>query len=208
MAATEQIVRYLRKKYKHIRVIVPQNAMSAATMMACAADEVLMGYHSALGPTDPQVTSGGSYFTAQSIINEFNKAKQDIREDMSTLPLWTSRIANWPPGLLDDCARAIQLSEAMVAEWLIKYMKMNKSDAENAAQELADVNKHKIHNRPLNFDKLKSLKLEVKRLEDNQKLQDAVLSVFHATTVTFESTSCVKIVENHLGKGVYQQVLH
>lgn len=204
LAATEQIVLYLRSMYKHIRVIVPQNAMSAATMIACAADEILMGHHSALGPTDPQVIGSGNYIAAQSIINEFNKAKLDVKNDMSTLPLWTTRIANWPLGLLDDCERAIQLSQEMVADWLHKYMKLNKSTATNAAKELANANTHKTHNRPLGFDKLKSLKLNVKRLEDDHDLQDAVLSVFHATTVTFESTFCIKIVESHLGKGVYE----
>jgi ATP-dependent protease ClpP protease subunit len=53
--AAEQIVSYLRQKYKHIRVIVPLYAMSAATMIACAADEILMGRQSALGPIDPQL---------------------------------------------------------------------------------------------------------------------------------------------------------
>ncbi len=92
----------------------------------------------------------------------------------------------------------------MVADWLHKYMKLDKPKAERVAEVLADANRHKIHNRPLDFNKLQSLNLTVKRLEEDQDLQDAVLSVFHATTVTFESTPCIKIVENHLGKGVYQ----
>ncbi len=37
--SADQIVQYLRRKYDHIRVIVPQNAMSAATMIACAAEK-------------------------------------------------------------------------------------------------------------------------------------------------------------------------
>lgn len=50
LEAAEQIVSYLRSKYGHIRAIVPQNAMSAATMLACACDEIVMGKHSAIGP--------------------------------------------------------------------------------------------------------------------------------------------------------------
>jgi ClpP class serine protease len=50
--AAEQICEYLRTQYDHIRVIVPLQAMSAATMMALSADEVLMGDHSQLGPID------------------------------------------------------------------------------------------------------------------------------------------------------------
>ena len=41
--AAEAIVSYLRSRFSHIRVIVPQLAMSAATMIACAADEIVLG---------------------------------------------------------------------------------------------------------------------------------------------------------------------
>ncbi len=49
-------------------------------------------------------------------------------------------------------------------------------------------------------------------LEDDQNLQELVLSIFHATTHTFEGTPAVKIIENHLGNafiktaGVQQQM--
>jgi len=43
----------------------------------------------------------------------------------------------------------------------------------------------------------------VERLEEDQMLQELVLSVFHAIMVTFQVTPCVKIVENQNGKGVY-----
>jgi ClpP class serine protease len=39
LEAAEQIVNYLRAKQGHIRAIIPQNAMSAATMIACACKE-------------------------------------------------------------------------------------------------------------------------------------------------------------------------
>ena len=39
--AAEAIVVYLRSKFDHIRVFVPHMAMSAATMLACAADRSL-----------------------------------------------------------------------------------------------------------------------------------------------------------------------
>jgi len=56
LEAADQIVQYLRSKYKNIRAIIPQNAMSAATMIACACDSIIMGKHSAIGPIDPQIT--------------------------------------------------------------------------------------------------------------------------------------------------------
>jgi len=56
LEAAEQVVQYLRAKYNYIRAIIPQNAMSAATMIACACDEIVMGKQSAIGPIDPQIT--------------------------------------------------------------------------------------------------------------------------------------------------------
>ena len=53
-AAAEAIVNYLRAKFGNdIRVIVPQLAMSAGTMIACSAKQIIMGKQSSLGPIDP-----------------------------------------------------------------------------------------------------------------------------------------------------------
>jgi ClpP class serine protease len=51
---TEQIVFYLRSIFKNdIRAIVPHMAMSAGTMIACAAKSILMGLHSKPGVVRP-----------------------------------------------------------------------------------------------------------------------------------------------------------
>ena len=44
--AAESIMNYLRSRFDHIRAVIPVAAMSAATMMALACDEILMGTHS------------------------------------------------------------------------------------------------------------------------------------------------------------------
>ena len=51
--ATEAMVSYIRSKFQDVRVIVPLQAMSAATMLACSGDKIVMGKHSFLGPIDP-----------------------------------------------------------------------------------------------------------------------------------------------------------
>uniref|UniRef100_UPI003222108E SDH family Clp fold serine proteinase n=1 Tax=Acetoanaerobium noterae TaxID=745369 RepID=UPI003222108E len=70
-AATESIVDYLRRMFNtDIRVIVPQLAMSAGTMIACASKEIIMGKQSSLGPIDPQFNG----IPAHGVIEEFEKA--------------------------------------------------------------------------------------------------------------------------------------
>ena len=56
IAAAESIVDYLKRMFgKDIRAIIPQIAMSAGTMIACACKKILMGKQSNLGPVDPQL---------------------------------------------------------------------------------------------------------------------------------------------------------
>ena len=65
---------------------------------------------------------------------------------------------------------------------------------------LSDHTHFKSHNRHINYADAKELGLNVTELEADQDLQDLVLSVFHATTITFNDTVAVKIIENQNGK--------
>ena len=56
--AAETIVAYLRSKFTDIEVIVPTYAMSAGTMISLAANRIVMGRQSQLGPIDPQFLMG------------------------------------------------------------------------------------------------------------------------------------------------------
>ncbi len=210
LEAADQIVQYLRAKYQHIRVIVPQNAMSAATMIACAADEIVMGKHSAIGPIDPQIllpgSSGGQIAVpAHTILEDFQRAHAEVAANPNVASLWAPRFATLPPGYLNFCTQTIELAKEKVEHWLTQYM-FKGEDAATAsaiAGWLGSFGDHRTHGRPIGFDLALEKGLKVVRLEDDQKLQEAVLSVFHAVMVTFQSTQCLKIVENHLGKGIY-----
>jgi len=215
METAEQIVRYLRSKYNHIRAIIPQNAMSAATMIACASDEIIMGKHSALGPIDPQLiftTPNGSSFAspAQSILEEFEQAKKEVKEDPKTAPLWVSKVENYPYGLLDECKKTIELAIEKVREWLNSYMfhglPAEEKLGERIANWLGNAQYHKTHARPITIEKADEIGLKVTALEEDNDLQENVLSVFHAAMITFGMTNCVKMVENHNGKGLFHRI--
>jgi hypothetical protein len=203
LEAADQIVQYLRAKYKHIRAIVPQNAMSAATMIACACDEIVLDKHSAIGPIDPQMLFGQFAIPAHTILVDFDKARTDITNAPQLGQLWAPRLANLPPGFLNLCEQTIRLAKEKVELWLGRYMFGGKDQekANSIAEWLGNFEERRTHGRPIGFDVAQEKGLKVTRLEDNQDLQEAVLSVFHATMVTFQSTRCLKIIENHHGKG-------
>ena len=209
LEATEQLVQYLRAKYQYIRAIIPQNAMSAATMLACACDEIVMGKQSAIGPIDPQMTlvkQNGVAHTlpADSILADFERAKIEIAADKNSANVWIPKLMEIPNGFLDLCQKTIDLSKSKVAEWLDTYMiKDDDKKGASIAGWLGDFNEHKTHGRPINYQLAQEKGLKITLLENDQELQDKVLSVFHATLVTFDVAPCVKIIENHLGKGSY-----
>lgn len=205
--AAEAIVSYLRSRFSHIRVIVPNFAMSAATMIACAADEIVLGKHSFLGPTDPQILIptglGARWVAAQAVLDQFDKAQEES-SDPKKLSAWFPMLNQYGPDLLVYCEAVLNMSRELVKTWLESYMLKNKPDAPKQAKRIADWlanHRHfKSHSRHITRDVLESHGLVIARLEDDEILQDACLSVFHATTHSFSETPTLKIVENHTGR--------
>ncbi|HHT9153706.1 MAG TPA: SDH family Clp fold serine proteinase [Candidatus Hypogeohydataceae bacterium YC40] len=203
----EAIISYLRSKFSHIRVIVPQQAMSAATMLACGANVIVMGKHSFLGPIDPQIIlptpSGRIVVAAWAVLEQFDRASEEC-QDPKKMAAWLPLLAQYPPGLLVQCQEAKKLSEDLVKEWLAKFMFTEEKDANDKATrvagKLSDHSLFKSHGRHISRDKAEEMGLKIQKLEDNPYEQDAFLSIFHATTHTFNGTPAVKIMENHMGK--------
>jgi hypothetical protein len=214
-SAAEALVKYLRSKFDHIRVVVPQMAMSAATMMACSADAIVMGKHSFLGPIDPQfllptgVGETRRFVPAQTILDEFNRAVQEC-SDPKKVGAWMWKIQQYGPGLLVECENAISLSKRLVNDWLANYMFKGEADAIRKAEKIGEwLGSHgefKTHSRPLSRDVLALQGLKIENLEAKQPEQDAFLSVFHTYMHTFNGTGAVKIMENQLGKAYLKQV--
>lgn len=211
--ATEGLVKYLRSKFSDIRVIVPQAAMSAATMLACSGNGILMGKHSSLGPIDPQMILqtgvGTQAIPAQAILDQFRMAQEECK-DPEKLTSWLPMLEQYGPALLKQCEEALALSRTLVSEWLEAYMFKGDEDAhtkaERIATQLADHKHYMSHRRHISRDDAIVMGIKVKKLEEDAKLQDAVLSVFHSTTHTFTNTTAVKIIENHLGRSYVQLV--
>ena len=204
---TEALVSYIRTKFTHVRVIVPQAAMSAATMLACSANKIMMGKHSFLGPIDPQfilaTQIGVQSVPAQAILDQFDKAKEECKNPQ-LLGHWLPILGQYGPALIVQCENAITLSQLLLTEWLERYMFAEDPEAtetaKNIATYLSNHKEFKSHGRHISRAQAIELKLNIENLEDDQDIQDLVLSIFHATTHTFNGTGAVKIIENHNGK--------
>ncbi len=204
--ATEGLVSYIRSKFDDFRVVIPHAAMSAATMMACASDKILMGKHSFIGPIDPQIIAttqlGPQAIPAQAILDQFELAKSDCRSP-ELLGAWAPILPQYGPALLVQAKESLDLATELVSTWLAKYMLKTDLDPEKKAKEIAaTLANHKLfktHGRHINRVQARGFGLHIDDLEKDQKLQDLVLSIFHSNIITFNLTPTGKIIENHQG---------
>ena len=194
--AAEAIVNYLRDKFKKdIRVIVPQLAMSAGTMMACASKTIIMGKQSSLGPIDPQFNGIPAY----NIKSEFEEAKNDLLNNPANAQYWAIKLQQYPAAFMKTAIDAIELSGTLVKEWLGTCMYDKKTDKRIINRIVSKLNEHdksKVHGRHFNADFCKEIGLKIEMMEDNNALQDAILSIHHAYMITFSGTNAIKIIEN------------
>jgi len=213
--AAEAIVEYLRQRFSGLRVIVPVAAMSAATMMAMAADEIVMGAHSQLGPIDPQLTistpEGPRFAPAEAIRQQFAEAQADLAKHPEHTAAWLPILRSYAPALLQLCEHAALLSKSMVEQWLSRYMfstmENGGAKAAEVAAELSNYRKFMSHGRRIDRTQLRAFGLNIVDLEDDAKLQDLLLSVHHAISHTMNQTGTTKLIENNNGKAFIRRTV-
>ena len=210
IAATESLVDYLRKMFgTNIRAFVPQLAMSAGTMIACACKTIFMGDYSSLGPIDPQMPGGTP---AHGVVEEFARAHCEIKKDPSKISVWQPILNKYSPAFIGRCEKAIEWANEIVTEWLQTGMfecldtDSKRERSQKIVENLGNHALSKTHDRHLSYGYCKEIGLEVRRIEGYEGLQDAVLSVHYACILTLGATQAYKIIENHEGKAFIQQV--
>ena len=196
--ATETIVEYLRTKFDDIEVIVPLFAMSGGTMISLAANRVVMGRQSQLGPIDPQLPMGGRFISARAVQEQFETARDEILKDVTIAHVWAPILSSLGPSLLVEATNALAYSENMVCEWLAKYMLAGqpKAVAQATAHHFNDATTHKSHGRRIDRAEARANNVVVEDMEGlgRQQLQETVLTIYHLLTITFEQSPAAKVI--------------
>jgi ATP-dependent protease ClpP protease subunit len=209
IAATESLVDYLKSMFgKNIRAIVPQVAMSAGTMIACACREIVMGSHSSLGPIDPQLNG----IPAAGVIEEFKTALKEIKGDKDAMSVWQYILRQYPPSFLGQCENHVKWAGEFVAKELRNNMlstitkeALRIKKADEIVKALSDFSENKSHDRHIHYEDCKKIGLNVNLLEADNQLQDLVLTVHHCYMNTLMNTTAYKIIENHMGVAFVKQ---
>ena len=177
--------------------------MSAGTMIALGCDRIIMGRQSQLGPTDPQLIVGDRPFSAHSIVEQFEEAKREIAENAILAHAWAPVLRSFGPALLQEARKSIAYGQSLVQGWLQEYMLAKRPDPAASAKGVAEYfgsHEHGSHGRRISRDAAREHCLEIVDLEDNQDLQDEVLTLYHLSTIAFEQGPAVKSVVSSNGR--------
>ena len=183
----EKIVEMCRRHCEgEFRVIVPNMAKSAGTLIALGADKIVMGYCSELGPIDPQVritvsnalqqVSAWTFIHARdNLIAQFNQAKAK-KEDPSP---YLQQLAAIDPVFVTHCEQLMTFAKQVGRKWIVSRLTAEgekKAKAEKAADKvvgfLSNVAAHITHGRLILACELKkncSPPLEVIELEETNE---------------------------------------
>jgi len=138
--AAEQIARALKAHPGRTTVFVPHYAMSGGTLLALAADEIVMDENAVLGPVDPQV---GAY-PAASVLAAVAQKDKDRLDDQTLI-------------LADISAKAVRQARELVRE--ILQPKLDEERASRLAEVLTDG--RFTHDYPITHRELRGFGLEV-----------------------------------------------
>lgn len=201
IAATQSIILYLREKFgRDIRAIVPHTAMSGGTIMACAAKEIIMARHSSIGPIDPQIRG----VPAKGVLEEFKRAYNEIKKEPARQMVWHPILSQYTPTFIGNCENAIKWSEEFARQQLSDNMfRGARNKKEKISKVLAALTEYedvKLHERQIGYSEARDIGLKIKLLEDEEdKMQDLVLTAHHCFTHTLQNTNAFKIIENQDG---------
>lgn len=200
IAATQAIITYLRQMFgRNIRAIVPHTAMSGGTIMACACKTIVMARHSSIGPIDPQIRG----IPAMGVISEFERAFAEIKADPQKQAVWAPILAQYTPTFVGNCENAVKWSETFARQQLKENMfyRVPKSapKIDRIIKALTEYDEVKLHERQIGYEEARKIGLKIELLEDNQDLQNMVLTVHHCYVHTLSNTNAFKLIENQSG---------
>lgn len=205
----EEIVKYIRKKFKKVSFVICGEAKSAGTILAMSGDEILMTDTGSLGPIDAQMFIGRSHVSAYDYTSWIEeKRKEALKSPLNQVDI--AILAQISPGELKGAINAQEYAVEMVKEWLEKYkfkdwnetetthkkvtQEMKSKRAKEIAEALNNHNRWKTHARSLKKEDLEELNLKITNVEDDDKLKDIVYRIHTVCRLIHMSSNTYKII--------------
>ncbi|MFO1086281.1 MAG: ATP-dependent Clp protease proteolytic subunit [Reyranellaceae bacterium] len=212
----ERIADTLRWHYpREINFIVPNQAMSAGTVLVMCGDNILMDYYSTLGPIDPQIRNKmneADFIPALGYLAKFDELMEKSAQGTLTEAEMAYLVAKFDPAELHQFEQARQLSVDLLQKWLVQYkfrkwrktqtrgqrvtIKMKKERAAEIAMKLNAIEKWKSHARGISKEIVENdLKLTVRDFGAEEGLNRAIRAYY-------------RLMQDYMQRRAHQMVVH
>jgi ClpP class serine protease len=164
--AAEKFVEMCRRHCRfQFRVIVPNMAKSAGTLIALGADAILMGYCSELGPIDPKVVinvgNRPQMVSAWTFIHARDRLQQKAQEALAAgqnPAVYLQQLAGVDPVFVTHCEQLMTFARQLVRKFV--FNRYSKSDtaqewADKVVGFLSNVEEHISHGRLISVGELR-----------------------------------------------------
>jgi len=207
---SEEIARFLHKKFKKISFVIVGEAKSAGTILALSGHDILMTETGSLGPIDAQVRIGRSYVSAHDYTEWINQKRDEAAKNKALNPFDAVMIAQISPGELLQVYHSLKYAEDLVKEWLPSYKfnswvktegrqievtpEMRQERAREVAEILTNHTLWREHGRSIKIDDLKNIvKLRVTEVDQDPELADLLYRIHTITRILFSKSPAYKI---------------
>jgi ClpP class serine protease len=196
----EKMITMCRQRFtKSFKVIVPNFAKSAATMIALGSDQILMGYLAELGPIDPQLGNpfAGGLIPARSFIDGLEMIRRNIKGG-DPVQMYLPMLSQIRPEIIAQCQSAIDGSREFAEKWLKQCMlKNDPKQAEQVASWLSEGQKYKSHGKVIDYAEAHEvLKLNVEKIPQNSELWNNIWELYCSSMLFLQQHQAAKLFES------------
>lgn len=116
----EKMVEIIRHHYSEVFFVVPDEAMSAGTILCMSGDRIYMDYSSSLGPIDPQVFNGKDWVPALGYLDQVEKMIEKSSRNQLTDAEFII-LQNQDLAMLSQFEQAKNLTITLLKRWLVEF---------------------------------------------------------------------------------------
>jgi len=199
--SAERIINSIYSYCDDLRVIIPTQAKSAATIVAMGASSILMSDTSEIGPIDPQINLPNGITTpAQSIIKADEELMEKIKDKQKSGKPYDAelvKISKIDPILLRECKKYMELSKDIALKLLNRKMRAeNPISSEEIEKNFLDDSRTFSHGRLIGWKDAQELGLKVEYVDKFDEMWKIVWEIYIRSKIAIERSKLAKIIED------------
>ncbi len=207
--AADEIVTFLRNKYRSVDFVVAGEAKSAGTIIVLSGNEIWMTETGSLGPIDAQMHIGRSLMSAHDYKEWIEEKQKEAIQNNYLNPFDQTIIAQITPGEIRGVLIALDFAKVLVKKWLIKYKfaewvetetkktivddKYREAAAQNIVDSLVNHSKWFSHGRSIKINDLEEIGLKIKKIDEDKELADIVYKIQIVCRLLMDNSPIFKI---------------